>query len=254
MATTAASSAPNATCCSTRAKRFEQRPPLLRKQHEYALPRGVSPGYRHAIRTTHRLARRAPDPFRYTTHPTISDNGLIAFLGERVDGGPRGIWVKNAAGPATLIAENGAGGLTIGDASCAGGCDVNDNGQVVFWSPLPSGGAGVYVGSGGPVTPLFQAPIASVTPATGVQINDVGLGAFRLFAGADEAIVTGLPGGPVGGFVGTSGAFDFITGTFRWPTTEASPSSRDSTTEPRGYSLSTAQATSPPSQTESRSN
>jgi hypothetical protein len=84
-----------------------------------------------------------PDLFKYTTHPTISDNGLIAFLGERVDGGPRGIWVKNAAGPATLIAENGAGGLTIGDASCAGGCDVNDNGQVIFWSPLPSGGAGV---------------------------------------------------------------------------------------------------------------
>lgn len=61
---------------------------------------------------------------------------------------------------------------------------------------------------------MFQAPIASVTAATGVQINDVGLGAFRLFAGADEALVTGLPGGPVGGFVGTSGAFDFITGNF----------------------------------------
>lgn len=137
------------------------------------------------------------------SYPSINQAGTVAFFEAQ----------GNVGGIERILSGNGGPLTTIADiagpfSSFVGGysTSINSAGTVAFWALPDTGPAGIFAGSGGPVTPLF---INSVSLSTGFRFafNDAGTLAFR--KSNATGIVT-VSGGAATTIVDGSGTFNYF--------------------------------------------
>jgi len=132
----------------------------------------------------------------------INAVGTVAFLASFPS--DTGVFSGNG-GPLTIIADTNRGpfnGFTVNQQ------DINNAGTVAFYAtlPAPTPGEGIFMGSGGAVTPVFSTSGFS-TLFFGLALNDPGTAAFLLIEpGGQPRIVTGN-GGPLTTVADTTGLF-----------------------------------------------
>ena len=110
----------------------------------------------------------------------INNNGTVAFLGQSGPGNNpiMGFYTTPASGggPITTIVTNNGAYTNIGVYPA-----LNDNGTVAFTANF-GGGTGVFTGSGGPITPVYQSnpagPFTSFSSNAHPAINQSGEVAF----------------------------------------------------------------------------
>ena len=123
------------------------------------------------------------NPFGY---PSISQAGTVAFFAGHGIGVGEGIFAGNG-GPLTTIADTAGQfrGFAAGYST-----SINAAGTVAFWASQDSGPAGIFVNSGGTVTPVFlnSAPLFA---ESNVSLNDTGTVAFRKSNGTGVVTANG---------------------------------------------------------------
>ncbi len=128
----------------------------------------------------------APSIFAYFGPPAINRAGTVAFVASPNSGSGDSIFAGNG-GPLVTIA-NTAGQFR--DFAAGYSTAINSAGTVAFWASQDTGPAGIFINSGGTVTPLFlnSAPLFA---DSNVSLNDAGTVAFRKTNGTGIVTVNG---------------------------------------------------------------
>ena len=124
-------------------------------------------------------------PFGGATSPTINQAGTVAFYASDWNGVGKRILAGNG-GPLVTIADTAGQfkGFASGYSTA-----INATGTVAFWAALDIGPGGIFLNSGGTVTPvLVNSP--SLGANSSISLNDAGTVAFR--ANFQTGTITGV--------------------------------------------------------------